>query len=173
MPAAEVDLGRLSTQAWNDLQERMDALVKAWQNGETVDLQKYLPPRNDPDRRTNLIELIKTDLECRWRHGQAVVLGFYLEKFRDELPSADALPVSLVHWEYTVRQKYGDQPPLEQYQARFPRHFEAVEQLARQGTLQPAAQLARDGTLQPAPKRARPAPAPAPTPSAPDRKSVV
>jgi formylglycine-generating enzyme required for sulfatase activity len=167
MPAAEVDLGRLSTQAWNDLQERMDALVKAWQNGETVDLQKYLPARNDPDRRTNLIELIKTDLECRWRHGQAVVLGYYLEKFRDELPSADDLPVSLVHWEYTVRHKYGDQPPLEQYQTRFPRHFEAVEQLAHEGTLQPAAQLARDGTLQPAPKRARPLPPPAPTPSPP------
>lgn len=170
MSAAEVDLGRLSAQAWNDLQERMDALVKAWKSGATVELQKFLPARDDPDRRTNLIELIKTDLECRWRHGQAVVLDFYLEKFHDELEGAHALPVSLIHWEYCVRQKYGDQPPLVQYHARFPGQYDALGQLVRAGTIPPERQgtipPAREGTLQPAPRRARPAAPPAPPPAA-------
>src|SRR5215475_2688070 len=135
MPAAEDDLGRLSTQAWNDLQERMDALVKAWKRGESVDLQKFLPVRNDPNRRSNLIELIKTDMECRWRHGQAVVLGYYLEKFATELGSAEALPAALVYEEYRVRQLFGDRPPLATYQKRFPKQFAELERLIRDNPL--------------------------------------
>ncbi|MCI0685196.1 MAG: bifunctional serine/threonine-protein kinase/formylglycine-generating enzyme family protein [Gemmataceae bacterium] len=162
MPASE-DLGGLNTQEWNALQELMDSLVNAWKQGTPVDLLRYLPPKGAPHRFTILIEVIKTDLECRWRHGHAVVLDYYLEQFHEDLGSAEALPVGLIHWEYSVRQKYGDQPPLEQYRARFPAQFAEVETLVRQATIQPTPKRARPASTPPA--------APAPAPSSPARSS--
>ena len=83
MPRTD-DLGDLNTRDWDNLQNLADALEEAWKKGQSVDLARFLPPTGDK-RSTILLELIKTDLECRWRHGQPVVLDYYLERFPDEL----------------------------------------------------------------------------------------
>src|SRR5438093_212822 len=102
MPASG-ELGGLNTGDWQKLQDLADSLEEAWKKGEAVDLTRFLPPAGAPARSTILIELIKTDLECRWRNGQAVVLDYYLEKFPGELGSAQTLPAQLVFEEYRVR----------------------------------------------------------------------
>ena len=68
------DLGNLNSQEWQKLQELADSLEAAWNKGESVDLARFLPPAGTHTRVTILHELIKTDLECRWRHGQAAGL---------------------------------------------------------------------------------------------------
>src|SRR5262249_28441486 len=104
MPTSD-DLGNLDTRDWSDLQSIADALETAWKKGQSVDLALFLPPAGQK-RSHILLELIKTDLECRWRNGQPVVLDYYLEKFRDDLGPAEQLPASLVFEEYRVRQLF-------------------------------------------------------------------
>src|SRR4051794_36992146 len=101
MPSSD-DLQGLNTRDWNNLQSLADALEEAWKKGQSVDIGKFLPPAG-AQRSTILLELIKTDLECRWRHGQPVVLDYYLEKFPGDLGSSPQLPASLIYEEYRVR----------------------------------------------------------------------
>jgi serine/threonine protein kinase len=129
MPKAG-DLGSLNSHDWQKLQELADSLEAAWKKGESVDLAGFLPPAGTPARVAILHELIKTDLECRWKHGQALSLDYYLEKFPADLGSSLTLPPALVFEEYRIRQLFGDKPPLQLYQARFPSQFAEVEKLA-------------------------------------------
>jgi len=123
------ELGSLNTKNWANLQELADSLEHAWTKGEPADLALFLPPPGTPTRSAILQELIKTDLGCRWRHGQAVLLDFYLEKFASDLGSTSSLPAALVYEEYRVRQLFGDRPALKQFQSRFPNQIAEVERL--------------------------------------------
>src|SRR4051812_43180050 len=82
----------------------------------SIDLSEYLPPSADPLRSTVLHELIKTDLEIRYRRGLGVTLEFYLKRF-PELGATRTLSHRLIYEEYRVRQLYGDKPDLASYQA--------------------------------------------------------
>ncbi|MBI3408939.1 MAG: protein kinase [Planctomycetes bacterium] len=126
------DLGNLNTKEWQVLLDLADSLEEAWKNGETVDLNRFLPSTGTPTRAAILLELIKTDLECRWRHGQAVGLDYYVEKFPGDLGSAKTLPANLVFEEFRVRHLFGDRPPLDQFKTRFPTQYAEVERLAKQ-----------------------------------------
>ncbi|MCI0377799.1 MAG: bifunctional serine/threonine-protein kinase/formylglycine-generating enzyme family protein [Gemmataceae bacterium] len=149
------DLGELNSADWNNLQQAADSLEEAWKKGESVDLAQYLPPAGVATRTTILQELIKTDLECRWRRGQATVLDYYLEKFPAELGTTQTASAILVYEEYRVRQIFGDKAPLEQYKTRFPNQFDEVQKLAEQRSVRTNAsdRLAdtNPGTVAPAP----------------------
>src|ERR1700686_4759395 len=80
MPAPE-ELGSLDTRNWENLQTLADSLEEAWKKGTPVDLAQLLPPAGTPARAAILHELIKTDLEWRWRQGQGAPLDYYLERF--------------------------------------------------------------------------------------------
>src|SRR5206468_11995421 len=91
----------------------------------------------DSLREVVLQKLIRTDLEVRWRRGQAIRLEQYLEQF-PELGTLQHLPPELVYEEYRIRQCYGDKPGLAAYQTRFPDQFDEFQRLAREqpvGTL--------------------------------------
>src|SRR5688500_11864006 len=75
---------------------------RACRNDATIDLQGFLPPPGDPLRRAALLELIKADLEFRWRHDRGRMLEDYLQQF----------------------------PELSDYQGRFPEQFAELERLA-------------------------------------------
>src|SRR5947209_5107007 len=96
------DLGHLKTQQWQRLQDLADQFEKAWQqpqdDSEPIDLGRFLPPVGDPLRAIALPELIKTDLEIRWRRGQVVGLEFYLDKF-PELGASRSLSPQLIYEE--------------------------------------------------------------------------
>ena len=130
-----------------------ERLEEAWGAAGPAALGPLLPPADDPLRAAALRELVKTDLEIRYRRGLAAAL--------DQLPdgiartgrrSDDAL-AELLYEEYRVRQRHGDRPPLESYQARFPRP------------------VRRAPPARPRRPRAHPA-GPAPTPAAPAGVSV-
>ena len=116
MPGTE-DLGDLNTKNWEDLQGLADSLEASWNKGEPADLAALLPPPGMPVRAIILQELIKTDLECRWRHGRGADMEFYLETFAADLGPAQSLPPALIYEEYRVRHLFGDRPPLEQLKA--------------------------------------------------------
>jgi hypothetical protein len=153
------DLGGLPTGHWKRLQDLASRFEAAWQGAkDTVDLTTFLPPPEDPLRRVALHELIKSDLEERWRRGQIIGIESYLERF-PELGTAVEVPASLIYEEYRARHLYGDKPLLAGYERRFGRQFPELKRLLGQ---QPLPEVS--GTL--VPKTAEtPAAAPASTPA--------
>jgi serine/threonine protein kinase len=134
------DLGRLDTTAWERLQDLAERLEIMWREQGPVDLNAVLPPVGDPARFPFLVELIKTDLEIRWRRNQGVRLDWYVERF-EELGAVSELSARLIYEEFRVRQLHGDKPDLSSYKRRFPRQFPEVEQLVMAepiGTVSPA-----------------------------------
>ena len=100
------ELGNLNTKNWENLESLADSLEQAWKGG-CPDINEFLPPPGSANRAVILHELIKTDMECRWRHGQAIVLDYYLEKFAADLGPSESLPAALIYEEYRVRQLFG------------------------------------------------------------------
>jgi hypothetical protein len=122
----------LTTEEWERLQDCIDGFEAAWQRsivqGNFVEIRAFLPAPDDALRRVVLEELIKAELEIRWRQGETVDLGYYAYQF-PELGGSEKLSVHLIYEEYRVRQRYGDQPPLAGYHARFPNQFALLQQL--------------------------------------------
>src|SRR5436305_10727525 len=105
------EFGNLNTKNWEDLEALADSLELAWKSG-SAELEGFLPPEGTPHRALILSELVKTDLECRWRNGQSATMDHYLEKFGADLGPTESLPAALIFEEYRVRQLFGDKPPL-------------------------------------------------------------
>jgi hypothetical protein len=114
------DSGPLTDRDWVRRNEQCEALQRAWRQaeGDRVDLGRFLPPVEDPLRRRFLLELIKTELDIRWRRYLPVTLEDYLARF-PELGPIHALPASLIYEEYRARHLHGDGPELETYRDRF------------------------------------------------------
>jgi Protein kinase domain len=123
---------RLSPEEWERLQNCIDGFEDAWlrslEQGNFVEIRAFLPGPNDALRPTALEELIKTELEIRYRQGEGVDLGYYMQQF-PELGGSEKLSAHLVYEEYRVRHRYGDKPALSAYQARFPRQFASLQRL--------------------------------------------
>jgi serine/threonine protein kinase len=122
------DAAPLAEKDWDRLEELADRFTTAWKEADAVDLAAYLPAVGDPLRGAVLLELIKTDLEIRWRRGLPCHLEGYLPRF-PELGSASALPASLIFEELRVRRQHGDHPPLLEYQNRFPTQAAELQRL--------------------------------------------
>jgi serine/threonine protein kinase len=123
-------LGQLNTQEWDQLQDLADRFEAAWRGAEAVELEQFLPAPGHPLRPVALQELIKTDLEMRWRRGRGLRLEDYLGKF-PELGSARALPSQLVYEEFRVRRLHDKTFDPAEYQERFPAQFPEVQRLMR------------------------------------------
>jgi serine/threonine protein kinase len=124
----ETEREQLKADDWKRLSDAADRLEQAWQTSADVDLLQFLPAPGDPLRDAILQELIKSELEIRWRKGKGVTLDDYLERF-PELGTREQLAPALIYEEYRVRQRYGDQAPLTVFSQRFPRQFEALQKL--------------------------------------------
>lgn len=116
----------------------LDAFDAAWQTGPAPRLESFLSRAGGTARPKLLEELIKIDLEYRWRvsvpggdpGGSNPRLEDYLRRF-PELGSAERLPVALVAEEYRVRHWWGDRPERPEYARRFPRHGTALAEALR------------------------------------------
>src|SRR6266511_2300621 len=110
-----VDLGHLKTADWQRLQDLLDPFEEAWHAadgpGSAVELERFLPPPGDALRLVALHELVKADLEFRWRHAQPALLESYLDRF-PELGPARSLDARVVYEEYRVRRRHGGHPTL-------------------------------------------------------------
>ncbi|OAI53137.1 hypothetical protein AYO44_16265 [Planctomycetaceae bacterium SCGC AG-212-F19] len=108
-----------------DLLRRFD---QAWQCGPPPQIEAFLPPLPagaagpaGPTRRMLLEELIKIDLECRWRAapvGAGPRLEEYVARY-PELGRVEHLPLDLITEEYRARQRWGDRPGHAAFRVRF------------------------------------------------------
>jgi hypothetical protein len=153
------DLRQLTTEQWDRLQEIADRFEQAWEGvtgpSAGMELDPFLPTAPDDLRTVVLHELVKSDLEIRWRRGLNAKLDHYQQQF-PELGPAEALPPELIYEEYRTRQRYGDKPSLDAYQARFPQQFPELQRLVAERPI-PAVVP----PLIPASPTKRPPPAPA------------
>src|SRR3712207_3329106 len=105
------DLGQLRTEKWEQLQDLADRFEDAWKDVQgpdgAPDLANFVPPAGDLLRAAALQELIKTDLEIRWRRKEPCLLESYLSQF-PELGTPDTVSPQLILEEYCIRQKHGD-----------------------------------------------------------------
>jgi hypothetical protein len=147
--SATEELGALSSEEWQDLCDRAGRLEETLSaTAVSIDLRDFLPPPEARHRRVVLYELIKTELEARYRQGQPMPLEAFCERY-PELGGRDAVPADLVYEEYRVRRLYGDRPDLASYRERFPCQFEPVQELLRLNPLPEPAPQAE----QPTPRR--------------------
>lgn len=126
------------------LERVLDQFEQAWQGPAPPALDAFLPAAGAPDRCEVLVELIKIDLEYRWRRsgeGEARAPGAsglaalperpHLEDYQlhyPELAPGDGLPLALIGEEYWVRHCWGDRPAQAEYLARFPAYGERLRQ---------------------------------------------
>lgn len=105
------------------LETQLDAFDVAWQNAPAPRLEAFFAIAPALERPRLLEELVKIDLEYRWR--QAVALGDalggkpLLEAYRRSFPQL-GLSAELIAEEYRVRQWWGDRPAHAEYLRRFP-----------------------------------------------------
>jgi serine/threonine protein kinase len=106
----------------------------AWRSGLAPAIRDYLPllahsSGNDPCARQFLEDLIKIDLEYRWRQTEADDNRLRLEDYSRQLPEwlpIEQLSDDLIGGEYLVRHLWGDRPSHAEYARRFARHGAAL-----------------------------------------------
>jgi serine/threonine-protein kinase len=112
-------------------EELLEQFEGLWRRGAApilADFLAKLPHDSAGEPRALLEELVKIDLEYRWRQLQetgadAAAAPPLLEDYarqHAELGPAAALSQELIGEEYRVRQRWGDQPDHAEYVARFP-----------------------------------------------------
>jgi serine/threonine protein kinase/WD40 repeat protein len=136
---------------WRACEELLRRFDQAWQNGKPPRIEEFAPA-TAPARRELLEELLRIDLEYRWRLSEPGPLGpglglpprleDYLARF-PELGPAESLSLDLIGYEYRVRQHWGDRPGLDEYGRRFPRHGPALHQALRRIDAELAAEFGR------------------------------
>lgn len=112
-------VGIEQTAAWNQVSERLEAFVAAWESGAEPAIASHLPAEPPAVRRLVLVELIKVDLEFRIRAGRPTRLEDYLAD-HPEIAGAAGPPVELVCEEYHVRRTHGDPVDVAELCQRFP-----------------------------------------------------
>jgi serine/threonine protein kinase len=142
----------------DELEALLERFEVAWQQPQPPNIADFLPPVqvSFSDVRALgrvLIELVKVDLEYRWRRGHrlprevggasrtGMALGSTLASFPaqplledyartiPQLGPLEQLPLELIGEEYRVRQQWGDEPDHEEYSERFSPRADAVRNL--------------------------------------------
>lgn len=119
-----------ASRAWEVLADRVEAFLRAWEEGgQPPRLGEFLPPQPPALRRMALVELIKVDLESRWRQpAWRKPLEEYLDEF-PELQDEGDIPCDLIYEEFHVRRHAGDDVSRDDYFRRFPRQAAELERL--------------------------------------------
>jgi serine/threonine protein kinase len=109
-----------ASQAWDLLSQRVEAFIRAWETAsEPPTVSDFLPPGPVALRRLALVELIKVDLEYRWRRRDRRLLETYIREF-PELAADGEVPCDLIYEEYHVRRQSQDDVDVTEYFERFP-----------------------------------------------------
>jgi eukaryotic-like serine/threonine-protein kinase len=105
--------------SWLQHEQLLQDFEAAWQRPEEPVLEEFLVARESPRRPYLLAELIKIDLECRWRRGRRALVEDYLARF-PELCEGGQFPRDLLHEEIRVRRDCDQGPSWEELVSRFP-----------------------------------------------------
>lgn len=119
--------------------QRLYAFDQSWQNGAVPNIRDYFPLNatdcGNQAGRDYLAELVKIDLEYRWRRKPATGNPWALEEYVAQFPELGAvheLPIDLIAAEYLARRQQGADASHAAYCARFPgREGEMRAALAR------------------------------------------
>jgi serine/threonine-protein kinase len=143
-----------------DYRELVDSFEKAWRSGTVPQIQHFLPPTSsglaepEPGRRKLLEELVKLDLEYRWRQPPSPdSKPWLLEEYaahHPELGPPDAFPLDMIGEEYRVRQRWGDRPGQAGYLARFAQHGPKLQALLARADAELASEFNADRPPSPA-----------------------
>jgi eukaryotic-like serine/threonine-protein kinase len=130
---------------------------QAWRSGTPPRIEDYLPRLKNPSESRKFLEdLVKIDLEYRWRQklpGSGSSPTYYrLEDYVKHFPQLgplESLALDLIGEEYVVRSRWGDKPRQADYVRRFPLHgARLLIELAKLDA-ELAADLAGNGALSP------------------------
>ena len=129
------------------IEEILERFEQAWQGSVAPNIDDFLPSPADGSigagetHREILEELVKIDLEYRWRRGgsdrstselaagsqaaqgKSFCRRLYLEDYVGrfpQLPSASGISLELIVEEYRVRRRWGDRPAQSVFLERFP-----------------------------------------------------
>jgi serine/threonine protein kinase len=116
--------------AWNELEDCIAALERDWAEGAPGRLEEYLPPGSSYFHRTALVELVKVDLELRWKAGMRTSLDDYCALY-PELGTLSELPAHLVYEAYHVARRHRACTSAAEFCRRFPGQRSTVLRLAR------------------------------------------
>jgi tRNA A-37 threonylcarbamoyl transferase component Bud32 len=109
----------------------IDAFESAWRSGDPPEIRSIID-KVPPELRASLLhELIRVDLEYRWKNGSLAATNgrpwaFPRYKIEDyatrypELGDPSKPPLDLIVEEFRVRQRWGDQPDAAEFAQRFP-----------------------------------------------------
>ncbi|HEX3150805.1 MAG TPA: protein kinase [Gemmataceae bacterium] len=115
LPAAQSDKNLTGI---NPDESIIAAYEQALRQGQPPSLTEFVPPRDVAHRLATLVELVRTDLEWRRRHGTPKIAAAYLDEF-PELANADAAVAAIAFEEYRVRLGLGEEVRRDDYQARY------------------------------------------------------
>ncbi|MBD3674266.1 MAG: serine/threonine protein kinase [Planctomycetaceae bacterium] len=120
---------------WNIIIERIDRCVEQWEtSAQPPNLEQFLDDLADEQAHRALRELIKIDMEYRWRHQCP---GRYLEDYGDRHPmikTEEGLwPLDLIQEELHLRQQNEDEILSDEFEERFPKQIEELRPLLETG----------------------------------------
>ena len=123
-----------SDAAWRAANDAADRLEAAWGRvcspQGSVEFLRFVPKPNEPHRLAIVEELVKTDLEQRWRRGQPFRVEYYLMRV-PELGHDPAQLARVLIEEYRIRHDHGDCPNIGEYSERFPALAATLEPMLR------------------------------------------
>src|SRR5271170_4358664 len=109
---------RLEPGAGRDANQTLERFEEVWRTGTPPRIADFMPRGGD---RQLLEDLIKIDLEYRWKTGRLTSSGPRLEEYAKQHPELGEFSAELIGEEYRVRRCWGDSPGHTEYFARFPR----------------------------------------------------
>ena len=122
------DFGNLEEFEYFELGQIADKFARALESSPAISrIEDFLPNGPEKLRLVVTCELIKIDLENRWKRGRQAFLETYLSRFPDLQIKTDIS--RLVFEEYRVRRQFGHNPVLQDYARRFPEHFDTCKRL--------------------------------------------
>jgi serine/threonine-protein kinase len=144
-----------------DFERLLDRFDEAWRTGAPLQIEELLDSARGTggtsSRRKLLEELLKVDLEYRWRRAASAQNGStsafsplrleeYVQRYPD-LGKLEELSAELIGEEYRVRQCWGDHPAHTDYTARFAQQATKLEGILTGIDIELAADAARQKRL--------------------------
>lgn len=111
----------------------LDLFEAEWAAGDVPRVPEYLALLRVKNDAATACELLKIDLERRWRHADARIPRWTLENYlqNSQLALSEPELMDLICWEYFVRNRWGDCPTRTEMGSRFSRLSPALDALLK------------------------------------------
>lgn len=118
-----------ATMVWETLAQRVETFLDQWEAlGKPPSLADHVPEGPPLVRQLTLVELVKVDLEFRWKENFPKEIEQYVQEF-PELNTECGPPADLIYEEYHVRRAAGVTISASEYFRRFPQQESRLRRL--------------------------------------------